>query len=650
MMASDTATAGSLELGLAHHRSGNLAAAADIYRTLLADNPRHADALHLLGLAEDAIGRTGDAIRMLRQAASIRPAPTTLANLSALLTKAGQLDEALAAAGRAIALQPDNSEAFNNLGVALLQRDLLEEAARAFARAVELRPDYADALRNQAEALNKSGQHHEAIRPLEQAVEMAPLRVELIGALADTLRLAGRHAEAVLRWRAAAALDPANPGLRNNLAAALAEADQPAEAVLVLQDALARFPDFISGHTNLAHALLNCRRFGEAEAVARTALQLQPDSADARLKLGLSLRAQNRLLEAEEALRQAVALSPGSGTLSDHAVAQHELGWLQETLVTLERALDYSPGDAELLHHKALTLLELGRMTEGWDLYDSRFRTKQAKKQGVSPPGAIWRGEDLPGGTLLLRAEQGLGDTIQFARYATLAASRAGRVILDAPATLHRLLARIPGVVELVGPNANGVAFQAQCPLLSLPRAFGTTLDNIPAGVPYLTPPEDALAAWRDRFGGTASRRVAVVWAGNPIHPNDAHRSLPFAQLAPLWDVPGIDWFSVQIGEHVADLAQAPLGRITDLSPWLTDMAETAAALMHMDLVIAADTSVAHLAGALGRPTWLLLPFAPDWRWLRDREDTPWYPSMRLFRQMTTGDWKMVVTRVARAL
>ena len=639
-----------LDDGVALHQAGDLDGAARIYRGVLAANPRDAAALHLLGLAEDAYGRTLDGIRMLEQAVAIRPDPTILANLAALLSKLNRDVEAMAAAGRAVVVKPDHPEALNNMGVALLHVGAFEEAANAFGRAAAARPGYHDALKNQAEALLKFGRPAEAVAPLEKALEMRPGQLDLLVDLAKALREANRREDCVMRWRQVVALAPDDPHHANNLACALSEAKKHAEAVPVLEEVVRKHPDFLEARTNLSNALLGCKRLTEAEAVAREALGRFPHAVDALGCLGMALSTQDKLVEALSVFRQAAGVVANPMTLGNLAMALHDCGHLEETLEEIERALKMAPGNADLYMHKSLTLLEMGRFDEGWSFYEHRFETGQAKEQHVlSMPVPSWRGEDLKGGTLLLRAEQGLGDTIQFLRYVPMAAKRAGKVVLEIPAPLRRLVENYPGVDQLFDPGGT-VVYQAQCPLLSLPRAFGTNLENIPAKVPYLKPPKAARTAWKQRLGPKKGRRIAFTWAGNPIHPKDFRRSLDFGLLAPWWEIPGISWYSVQLGERVADLKQAPAGRITDLSPHLTDMAETAAAFELMDLIIAPDTSVAHLAGALGRPVWVLIPSSPDWRWMRGRDDSPWYPSMRLFRQESHGDWPGVIERVVRAL
>jgi hypothetical protein len=264
-------------------------------------------------------------------------------------------------------------------------------------------------------------------------------------------------------------------------------------------------------------------------------------------------------------------------------------------------------------------------------------------------PVRQWNGEDIAGRTILLHGEQGFGDTIQALRYVPLVAARGGRVLLDVPPPLARLAARLPGVAELVTEGQAPSRFDFHSPLLSLPRAFATAPETIPADIPYLSAEPEAIARWGDATAGDGFK-VGLVWAGSPLHRSDARRSIAVEKLEPLLRLPGARFFSLQVGERAADLARLAPGLVTDLAPKLSDFAETAAVIAHLDLLITVDTAVAHLAGALGRPAWVMLRRVPDWRWLIDREDSPWYPTLRLWRQRTRGDWDEVVRRVRAAL
>jgi hypothetical protein len=375
-------------------------------------------------------------------------------------------------------------------------------------------------------------------------------------------------------------------------------------------------PGHLNAHSNLGAVLARLNRGEEAEVACRAAIRLQPGHAGAHANLGLALRSLGRFEAAIASLREAIRLQPG------HVKAHVDLG---------------------------MTLLLLGRFAEGFAEYEHRLTPRPAGVLG--PPS--WRGEPLEGRTILLHAEQGIGDTIQFIRYLPeVRRCGAGRVLLAAPPPFTRLLAGLPHLDALVrAEDWAEIRAHVHCPLLSLPHALGTTIETIPAPVPYLRAEPAALARWRERLEDARNLRVGLVWAGNPRHQDDRNRSIAPERLAPLLRVKDVCWASLQLGAPVQALhEQVPGGAVLDLASELTDLAETAAAMMQLDLVIAVDTAVAHLAGALGRPVWVLLPAVPDWRWLLGREDSPWYPTMRLFRQRRPGDWDGVVVQVAAAL
>jgi hypothetical protein len=378
-------------------------------------------------------------------------------------------------------------------------------------------------------------------------------------------------------------------------------------------------PDLAEAHAGLGNALGDRNRLDEALSCQRRALALQPDSAEAHHNLGTSLADLGRLDEAVECYRRAIELRP------DFADAHYNL---------------------------SIALLLDGEFPRGWDEGEWRWRRRdktQEKLRSFAQP--LWSGEQQAPRTILVWCEQGLGDSIHFVRYVPELVKRGWRVILEAPTGLRRLFATVEGVtlVERGDPLPH---FDTHCPLLSLPRAFGTTLATIPAAVPYLGAGAEGVATWRDRLGDDGSRpRVGLAWAGNPAFIRDAARSPRLDVMMPLLEVPGIRFFGLQMGDGRRDLSgRAMPPGFTDLGPEITDFADTAAILANLDLIVTSDTAVAHLAGALGRPVWVALKAVPDWRWLRERDDSPWYPSMRLFRQPRPGDWRPVVEALGREL
>jgi tetratricopeptide (TPR) repeat protein len=640
-----------LQRGIALHRDGRLAEAEALYNGILAEDPHDADALHLLGLIADAGGAPARAVALIQRALEQRDSPRFRANLGMVLGHLGRHEEALASYQRALQTRPDYPEALNNLGTTLEALGRPAEAVEAYRKALALRPTQSEWWSNLGNALRLARQPDAAEEAYRRAVELSPARPEAHAQLGHALRASGRDAEAEVAFRAQLALRPDDPDAHINLAASLGGQDHAAEAAAVLPAALALAPHRPEAHHNLAVALLQLGRLQEAEDACRRALALRPDFADALDNLGNVLREQGRPEEAEVPLRRALAIKPNAvQTYNNLAIALADQGRVHEAMAVLDLAAGQDPADADTRHHRAMLLLLQGRLAEGWAAYEARFDTKQGRPDRRGFAQRLWEGESLCGRTILLHAEQGLGDTLQFCRYAPLVARSGGRVVLEVQPPLKSLLARLSGVDQIVAKGEALPDFDVHCPLLSLPHVIGTVRDTIPAEIPYLTPPSEARARWHERLSKDDRQRVGVVWAGNPRHVNDRRRSLPFEALAPLWAVPRVAWFSLQVGPQAADLGQAPSGLIEDLSPDLVDFAETAAALVQLDLVVTADTAVAHLAGALGKPAFVMLSFAPDWRWLRQGANSPWYRSLRLFRQDAGRRWAPVIDAVAKSV
>ncbi|HEY1930775.1 MAG TPA: tetratricopeptide repeat protein [Acetobacteraceae bacterium] len=567
--------------------------------------------------------------------------------------RAGRPTHAEALAEVALSWDAGSDAAMAVLGHTALLRGDHARAAALLAPAVAKRADAAR-CHDLGRALVGLGRRADAVGAFRQAAELAPQDGAVANDLGVVLAELGRVADAEAAFRRAVAVQPGSAEARDNLATAMSQLGRPGEAAALpmpppepesLEAAIALRPDDVELRRSFAQHLQSLGRFAEAEAELTVALSLAPDVAVVHADLGWVLRRQDRLDEALVLLLAAAERWPDDArVLNSLAIAVLNAGRVEEALALLERAAACDPDDAEVQHNRAMALLRLGRFAEGWDAYEWRWRMGQGRPVHRVLPQPLWAGEPLDGRAILLHAEQGLGDTLQFLRYVPLVAGRGGRVVLEVPAALGRLAARLPGVAELVWAGDPLPPFDLHCPLLSLPRAFGTTVATIPSA-PYLTADPGLVAAWRERLGGTGLR-VGLVWAGRPEHWDDARRSLPFGALAPLWAVPGVRWFSLQVGPRAADLASAPSGVMMDLAPMLVDFADTAAVLIALDLLVCVDTAVAHLAGALGRPAWLLLPHAADWRWMREADRTPWYPSLRLFRQVAPGAWDDVVGRV----
>ncbi len=496
-----------------------------------------------------------------------------------------------------------------------------------------------------AQALQRAGQAAEAVEVYRRVLNGMPMMPEIWSNLGVALESLNQWAEAEAALRQAVALRSGYAQARANLARVLSNKGTAEQAAGRLENALAAYreattlaPTLREAWSNLGNALQLAGRPAEAADACRQALALDPDYADAHSNLGVALQDLDQLDEAERHYARAIALRPGYGEAHRNlGFALQEMGRTQDAVAEYRRARILMPDDPDTLFNLSTALLRLGENEEGFALYRARF----AARDGHPPlyPAPFWRGEDLAGKTLLVWSEQGYGDILQFCRYLPLARGRAARVLFKVPKALERLLTTLPGGVELVLEGQPVPAWDAHIPLLELPVVFGAAP---PGPVPYLDAPDSP--AWDMRLPKGGPVKVGLVWAGNPAQRNNRQRSMDPTALAPLLAVPGAAFYSLQVGG-----VEVPDG-VTDLAPYLTDFAETAAAVVRLDLVISVCTSVAHLAGALGRPVWTVLTRAADWRWLEDRADTPWYPTMRLFRQTQRGDWDGPVAEIAAAL
>jgi len=463
---------------------------------------------------------------------------------------------------------------------------------------------------------HQNGKLGEAIEHVRRATKLAPQVALFHANLGEMLRLAGRPKLAAEEARRALEIEPTNAAALSNLGVALYELKEYEEAARAQRKAIAAKPDFAEAHSNLGNALHALRRFDEAVVAYKRAIELAPNYADAWANYGTTL---------------------------------HHSGSFEEGIATLRRAIALAPLHANARSGLGILLLMRGDLAEGWDEYEWRLRSTERK--GPKFPEIPWQGENLAGKHIYVQAEQGFGDTLQFARYIPMLVARGAKVTLRVHQQLVRLMREsLPGIVVL-GDRGDPAPYQCDAVLLSLPRVFKTRLETIAAEVPYLRPPANVAELWRNRFAKMKGLRVGVVWAGNPDHVNDTRRSIKLPLLAPLFAVRGTSFASLQFGPRAADLKKLKRkATIDDIGNKFEDFVDTAAAINALDLVITVDTSVAHIAGALGKPVWVLLPWVTDWRWLLNREDNPWYPTMRLFRQKKGEEWEDVITRVEKEL
>jgi len=475
--------------------------------------------------------------------------------------------------------------------------------------------------------------------------------------LADAIRhhQAGRLNEAERLYRQILQVDfQYTAEVHNNLGNLHKAQGRLGEAVESYERALADKPDYADAHNNLGIAFKAQGRLDEAVESYRQALSHRPDYAEAHSYLGIALQAQDKPEEAVESYRRALAHKPDDAdTHSNLGIALHTQGRLDEAVASFRRALAHKPDFADAHQNLAIALLLTGRFEEGWKAHEWRWKAKQLAFTRRDFSQQQWQGEAGANRVLLIHAEQGFGDSLQFCRYAPLAAARGFRVILEVPPALARLMTSLPGVESIVPQGEPLPDFDLHCPMLSLPLAFNTHLDNIPAAIPYLFAGKQAVEDWRQRLGDSkSSLRVGLVWAGSSRAYSadlvliDRRRSISPALLSPLFDIPNVKFYSLQ---KIGAKAPEAFG-LLDYMDECHDFADTAALVANLDLIISVDTAVAHLAAALGKPVWLLNRFDTCWRWLQHREDSPWYPSLRLFRQSAPGDWGGVIREVAEAL
>jgi tetratricopeptide (TPR) repeat protein len=563
----------------------------------------------------------------------------------------GQLAPAEAAYRRILAGAPDQPDTLHMLGLLMIQTGRADAGFASIDRALRLRPDFVDAHFNRGLAMMQMARFADALPNLERAATLAPRHTGALANAGMALIELGRPAEAIVRFDRVLALDRANPAALAGRAVALSRLQRSSEALEACDRALAVSPGDAEMRFSRGAVL---QALGRPEAALESfdaALKIAPQFLPARVGRGAVLKTLGRLDEALADDEAALAVAPNHlEALINRGLVLHALHRFDEALASFDRALSLDPGNALAAFNRSLTLLLTGRFEAGWPGYERRFDLPGAAvlAQPAQPP---WDGKDpLDGKTLLVQAEQGLGDTIQFCRFASLAADRGAQVVLSVQAPLAPLLTGFDPRVRVAAAPQTPDAFDHHCALMSLPGLLGATVETLPGRDAYLTASPEHAAAWAQRLGERGDMRIGLAWSGGAANPEDRNRSIPLALMAPLL-ADGGDWFCLQTDVREPDRAAlAALPNLTRFDPADLDFVQTAALIAHLDLVVTVDTSIAHLSAALGKPTWILSPFTPDWRWLLGRADSPWYAAVRLFRQSTPADWSGVVGEVRAAL
>jgi len=678
--------------------TGRLTEVALGYQRTLAQNPCNTEALVGMSLVALASRQTDAAVKMAAAAVAVAPPTSALAGpawvaLGQALRAAGRCDEAEHAYEQAIRLDGMDALARLGLGDLRIAAGRAEEAAREFELALLRRPALVAAHLGLGNALVLAGRNDEALIRYEQALALHPRLPEAEYASGFVLARLGRTGEAETRYRWALTVRPDFAAVWVSLGCLLREQGRELWAAAALQRAVELRPDMIAGWINLALLEREQGQPSEAETHLRRAFALNPDQVETLVAwcqfraaehdlagawawLGWALardpgnsEAVNMhgiLLHTEGRFREAVVVFERAGLLGSKPAASNrgnsllDLGRMEEALIAHEAAVERDPKHPGARYNLALTRLRLGHWERGWQDYEARWRFREVHRTPRVFEKPRWRGEALNGQRVLLHAEQGLGDTIQFCRFATLVVARGGTAILQVQEPALRLMGSLAtvqaGLVQTARLGARvpepGMQFDLECSLMSLPSVFGTTVETVPWQGAYIGAEPGAMAGKQDRFPSAGSGlRVGIAWAGNPHYKADGQRSIKLAALLPLLRTPGVTWVSLQKGAAAAQLADLPGDLpVLDGSSGDRDLAETAALLATLDLVITTDTCTAHLAGAMSKPVWILLPHLGDWRWMQQRDTTPWYPTARLLRQKTPGDWAGLVQRAAEEL
>ncbi|MGH8780557.1 tetratricopeptide repeat protein [Paraburkholderia sp.] len=584
----------------------------------LAVAPTLLDALCNRGAALRGLGRFQEAIESYDRALTIDPRSfESYVNRGNALRELTRSDEALASYDRALKLASGHAPVLSLRGITLVDLERFQEALASFNEAIASQPDFVEAIYNSAVALERLERMDEAIARCDRAISLEPGHAKAHATRANALAHLERRPEALASYDRAIELEPHAADVLCNRGSLLRHLQRHNDALDAYEAALALQPDFPQAHLNRSNVLQDLNRFDEALSESDAILAADPRYAMAWFNRGNLLQEMNRPVD---------------------------------SIAAYERAIDVDPEYVDPHCALGFLLLALGRFPEGWRKYEWRWRDHKVFANQRPFPQPLWLGDEpVTGRTVLLHAEQGFGDTLQFSRYAALVKQLGARVVLEVQPGLTTLMQTLPGVDQLVTKGETLPPFDLHCPLMSLPLALRTEVDTVPATAPYLSADPQRVAQWRDTLGEARRPRVGLSWAGNPKHVNDRNRSIALAALAPLFDL-DIEWISLQKQVPVDDeaiLATLPLRQV---DTGLREFADTAALIETLDLVVSVDTSIAHLAGALGKPSWVLLPMPCDWRWLAERSDSPWYPHTRLFRQRTPKDWSQALGELVPAL
>jgi len=575
-----------------------------------------------------------------------------LLGISAL--QQNRFEDAIQRLKRALRIVPDDIDANLAMAQAFAARNLHEQAEEWFQRAHGLAPGNLQILGLLILCLMNQGKFHAALIHLDRFLVLNPRDADAFNKRGYIMQQFDRHQEAISNFTRALLLQPEFPEALNNRANSLKSLERNAEAIEDYDSAISQRPEYILPYSNRSLSLLQMGRAEEALESCDRALALNAQFPDALNNKGFILQKLQRFEESVIYLKQALAINPHHwGSLNNMASSLQQLGRLDESADCYEELLKLRPEYPEAMWNRGLLKLLRGDMPSGWSDMEWRWKCRQF----INKPGMAgipeWCGEDIRGTSIVVFAEQGYGDLFQFCRYLPKLADLGARVTLVAPSTVHRLLTTLDRRVQIVAPGQTLRNIDYQCTLLGLPDRFRTELSTIPADIPYLHAEDALVRHWSNRIPADGVR-VGLYWQGNPTGAVDLGRSIPLAKLIPLSQIEGVHLISLQYQHGVEQIAEVSSRMTLQVLPGFNQkpdgFLDTAAVMKNLDLVITSDSAPAHLAGAMNVPVWVLLKSVPDWRWLLERSDSPWYPSMKLFRQEESGNWASVIGEVADSL
>jgi tetratricopeptide (TPR) repeat protein len=636
-------------------QSGDLSGAAQLCRAIVAREPSHFYALFMLGTIEGQFRQFDQAAEHLGRAVRIDPrSPEALTSYGNVLLEQKRHDDAIDALGKAIRLQPGNLNALIYRGLALAESGRNEAALKDFDRALLLDPQSVFALHNRANVLIALGRHKDARISVETLLKLAPGYVPALANYAILLTSEKKHREALAVLDRALGIEAGNPELINARGHALLALKRYEEALACYDRCALLKPDSASFQISRGNLFAELGRHDLALAAYENSIALSPDSPEAHLNRANMLMEHNRLDEAQRACERSIALKP------DYAPALVLKGNLllhqgrpDDAIAAYDKAVAERPDYAEGIYHRGSALLLRGNFKRGWRDFERRWEVADCGFDRPVLQAREWRGEKLGGHSIVVYSEQGMGDAIQFARFLPRLAAMGAKVTFLCHPGLLRLFHPFAADMEVTDFCEAERRFDFQCALMSLPERFGITLGDLPGAVPYVFAESAAVEQWRTRVGDRGFR-IGICWQGNPLGKIDKGRSIPLAKYQPLGAVAGVRLISLQKKHGLDQLAHLPAGMTVETLGAFDEgkdaFVDTAAIMQSLDLVVTSDTAAAHLAGALGRSTWVALKHIPDWRFMLERGDSPWYPTMRLFRQPKREDWDSVFAAMAEAL